>query len=134
MVGKKIKGRKRTIAVDVMGNLHAVSVDNANIHDVHLGCQIIDKIRRKYPKIKSFLADAGYRGTTVEYAKSIGCTLHISKKIKDEFAIQPFRWIVERTLSWINNYRRLPKDYEAKPLYSENYIRISMIRNGLNLC
>ncbi|MFT4967117.1 MAG: hypothetical protein ACI9CD_000112 [Candidatus Deianiraeaceae bacterium] len=94
MAGKNIKGRKRTIAVDVMGNLYDVSVDNANIHDVHLGCQnlgcqTIDKIRRKYPKIKIFLADAGYRGATVDYAKSVGCTLRISKKIKDEFAIQP---------------------------------------------
>lgn len=33
MGGKNVKGRKRTIAVDTMGNLHTVSVDKANIHD-----------------------------------------------------------------------------------------------------
>ena len=95
---------------------------------------MIDKIRKKYPKVKSFLAYAGYRGTTVEYAKSMGCTLHISRKIKYEFAIQPFRWIVERNIAWINNYRRLSKDYEANPLYSGNYINISIIRSGLVSC
>jgi putative transposase len=131
---KNVKGRKRTIAVDTMVNLHGISVDEANIHDVHLGSKMIQKMKEKFPNIKNFLADAGYRGTAVKYAESLGCTLHISKKIKDIFAIQPTRWIVERTFAWLNNFRRLSKDYEITPLSSENYIKIVMIRIGLNLC
>lgn len=134
MGGKNVKGRKRTIAVDTMGNLHTVSVDKANIHDVHLGCKIIDKIKTKFPRITNFLADQGYCGTAVKYAESLNCTLHISKKIKDTFAISPKRWIVERTFSWLNNFRRLSKDYETKVCSAENYIRIAMIRVGLNSC
>jgi hypothetical protein len=45
-------------------------VGEANIHDVHLGCKIIDKIRAKFPNIKNFLADNGCRGTAVKYAES----------------------------------------------------------------
>ena len=134
MVGKKIKGRKRTIAVDTMGNLHGVLIDEANIHDVHLGCKIIQKMKERFPNIKNFLADAGYRGTAVKYAESLGCTLYISKKIKDTFAISPKRWIVERTFAWLNNFRRLSKDYEITTCSSANYVRIAMIRMGLNLC
>jgi len=132
MVGKKIKGRKRTIAVDTMGNLHGISVDEANIHDVHLGCKMIQQMKTKFPNIKNFLADAGYRGTAVKYAESLGCTLHISKKIKDEFAIQPTRWVVERTFSWLNNYRRLSKDYEITAKSASNFIKIAMIRLTIN--
>ena len=134
MVGKKIKGRKRTIAVDIMGNLHGASIDEANDHDVHLGSEMIKQMKQKFPKLQNFLADAGYRGTAVKYAESIGCTLHISKKIKDVFAILPKRWIVERTFAWLNNFRRLSKDYETTTCSSANYIRIAMIRMGVSLC
>ena len=128
---KRIKGRKRTIAVDIMGNLHGLLIDAANIHDTHLGIKIINQIREKFSKIRNFLADAGYRGSAVKYAKSIGCTLHISKKIKDVFAISPKRWIVERTFAWLNNFRRLSKDYETTIKSSLNFIKIAMIRVGL---
>lgn len=131
MEEKKIKGRKRTIAVDTMGNLHAVSVDEANIHDTHLGIKMINQIRERFPNIRNFLADAGYRGSPVEYAKSIGCTLHISKKIKDTFAIQPKRWVVERTFSWLGNFRRLSKDYEVTIKSALGFIKVAMIRLGL---
>ena len=59
-------------------------------------------------------------------------TLHISKKIKDEFAIQPTRWVVERTFSWLNNYRRLSKDYEITAKSASNFIKIAMIRLTIN--
>ena len=45
---KNVKGRKRTIAVDTMGNLHGISVDEANIHDVHLGSKMIQKMKEKF--------------------------------------------------------------------------------------
>ena len=38
-----------------MGNLHDVSVDNANIHDVHLGCKILGKLEENIRKSKAFL-------------------------------------------------------------------------------
>jgi transposase len=37
----------------------------------------------------------------------------ISEKIKPhQWEKLPWRWIVERTFSWLNNFRRLSKDYE----------------------
>ena len=49
----------------------------------------------------------------------------ISPRIKNEFEIQPIRWIVERTLSWFGNDRRLSKDFEIRAFYQENICIIS---------
>ena len=50
--------------------------------------------------------------------------MEISKKIKDEFAVLPIRWIVERTFAWLG---RLFKDYEILTRSAENMIRIAML-------
>ena len=43
MEEKKIKGRKRQIAVDTQGNLHQVFVHQANIHDSKGGAVLVEK-------------------------------------------------------------------------------------------
>ena len=132
MVGKKVK---RHIAVDILSNLLHVKVHAANINDTKAGCDVFQKALRKYPSIKSFSGDAGYRDTSVEYVHNIlNKVLHISKKIKDEFAILPKRWIVERTFAWINNFRRASKDFEILTSSAENIVRIAMIRLTIKKC
>ena len=44
------------------------------------------------------------------------------------FTPLPHRWIVERTLSWLSQNRRLSKDYERKCATSEAWITVAMIR------
>ena len=55
-------------------------------------------------------------------------------KIKDEWAILPKRWIVERTFSWLGHYRRLSKDVEILTTTAENMIRIEMLKITLAKC
>ena len=40
----------------------------------------------------------------------------------------PRRWVVERTWAWLNQSRRLSKDYERLPKSSEAMISLSMTR------
>jgi putative transposase len=47
------------------------------------------------------------------------------------FEILPYRWIVERTKSWWNRYRRLSKDYELLVEMSEAMIYGAMIHSML---
>ena len=61
--GKKVKGRKRHILVDTIGNLLGVVVHAANIHDTKAGIMVVDKSLQIYPTIKAISADAGYRKT-----------------------------------------------------------------------
>ncbi len=65
---------------------------------------------------------------------TLGLELHISKKIKDTFAILPMRWVVERTFAWLGNYRRLSKDYEILTRTAENMVRIAMLRITVAKC
>ena len=133
--GKKVKGHKRHILVDIMGNLLHVEVHAANISDTKAAGNLLARAVEKYPSIKAFSGDAGYCGTAVLFAEeTLGLPLHISRKIKDGWAVLPKRWVVERTFSWLNNFRRLSKDYEILTATSENMIRIAMIKLTLAKC
>lgn len=133
---KKVKGRKRHIITDIEGRLLHVKVHAANIHDTKAGCDLFERVKEKISDLKGFSADAGYRGTSVKHIqKKMRLKIEISKKIKDKWSILAKRWIVERTFAWINNFRRMAKDFEILTCSAENFIRISMIKIMLDkLC
>ena len=132
MVEKKTKGRKRHIIVDIMGNLLAIVVHAANIHDTKAGIKPARVAYQKYPTIKKFCGDDGYRKSFEEaVASELGLEVDISKRIKPQFEILPKRWIVERTLGWANHSRRLSKDYEIKTEHAENMFVISHLHTLL---
>ena len=85
-----------------------------------------------FPRLSLVWADAAYGGELVHWTAShCGWTLEIVKKSEEQkdlkgFAVQPHRWIVERTFAWLCKYRRLVKDYEFLPESSEAMIRLAM--------
>jgi putative transposase len=44
------------------------------------------------------------------------------------FQVLPRRWVVERTFSWIDQNRRMSKDYERLPETGEAFIYAAMSR------
>jgi transposase len=44
------------------------------------------------------------------------------------FAVQPRRWVVERSFAWLVRNRRLRIDYERRVQTSENLIEVAFIR------
>ena len=128
-MGEKTKGHKRHIVTDTMGNLLAVVVHAANIHDTKAGIIAAKRAVEKYPSIQRFCADAGYRKTfEKDVAELLGLSVEISKRITSEWQALPKRWVVERTLAWMNNSRRLSKDYEISILSSQAMCMISALR------
>ena len=97
-----------------MGNILAVIVHAANIHDTVSGVGVAKAAHGKYPSIKGFCGDMGYKGTFVtEISKIPGVHVDISETIKPhEWEKLRWRWVVERTFGWLNHSRRLSKDYE----------------------
>ena len=115
-----------------MGNLLAVVVHAANIHDTKSGILVARDAFKKYPSIQRFCGDAGYRKTFEEdVAREFGLGVDISVRIKPEWEVLPKRWIVERSLAWLNNSRRLSKDYEISVQSSQAVCLIAASRTLL---
>jgi len=135
MEEKKIKGRKRHICTDTMGNLLCAKVHAANVHDTKGGPFIFAKASNRYPSIKGFLADLGYRGTSRNFVENtLNRKLDILKRIAGGFHVIPQRWVVERTLAWLGNFRRLSKDFEILTRTAESVIYIAMMKITLGKC
>ncbi len=107
--------------------LHAI-VHAANIQDRDGGAMLMATLFGLYPFLVKLYADGGYQGPEFCNAmKAIFAQIEVeivkrSDQVKG-FAILPKRWVVERTLAWLNRCRRLAKDWEnlnhkARPSYS----------------
>jgi transposase len=126
MGGKKVKGRKRHIVTDTQGHLLHVKVHAANTHDTVAGCFVFEKAIQKYPTLKGVCADGGYRKTMEEFVTQVlQKTIEISQRITPGWSVLAKRWIVERTFSWLNHFRRLSKDYEISTKSSETFVMIA---------
>lgn len=89
---------------------------------------VLTKALESYPNFKGVCADAGYRKTFVATASELGLTVDISERIRpNEWQILSKRWRVERTFGWMNNSRRLSKDYEIRTLSAAAMVTISHI-------
>jgi len=133
--GKKIKGRKRHIVVDTQGYLLSVKVHAADKHDSKMGFEVLKAMKYDFSRMKMIYADGGYRGELIESVKNkLGYEMEITlRSDKDaEFKPLPKRWIVERTFSWFENFRRLAKDYEHSIRSSEAMITLTFIALMLN--
>lgn len=119
--------------MDVLGCLLSVVVHAANIHDTKGGISTAKRAYEQYPSIQKFCADAGYRGTFVsELKEQLDLDVDISEKIKPhQWEKLPWRWVVERTLSWLNHSRRLSKDYEISISSAEAMVKISLFHTLL---
>jgi putative transposase len=135
---KKVKGHKRHIIVDILGNLLAVNVHAANISDTIAAGPVLKAAVQSYPTIQAFSGDAGYRGTAeIFVSEELKLTLHIAQKPateKGQFQVIPKRWIVERTFAWLGHFRRLAKDFEILVTTAENMIRIAMLKLTVAKC
>ena len=116
-----------------MGNLLAVIVHAANIHDTISGIEPALFAFERYPSLERFCGDAGYRGTfVIDVDDILGVGVDIAEKIRPhEWEKLPWRWVVERTFSWLNNSRRLSKDYEISVEAAEAVVKISHLHTLL---
>jgi putative transposase len=128
--GKKIKGRKRHIITDTQGLLLSVKVHAANQHDSKAAMEVISKLKWRFERMKKIYADGGYRGELADNVKDkfqydMEITLRRDKSI--DFQPLPKRWVVERSFSWFESFRRLAKDYERTCCAAENMIYLAFI-------
>jgi putative transposase len=131
--GKKIKGIKRHVVVDVLGLLFGVVVHAASIQDRDGAKILLKRIAKLLPKVEIIWADSGYAGKLIKWVKThTGWKLEIVKRTqKHVFSVLPKRWIVERTFGWLMFWRIMNRHHERKHDTAENIMRIIMIKNML---
>src|SRR5882724_3354475 len=131
--GKKIKGKKRHILVDTLGLLLHAIVHRADIQDRDGGILVMATLFGMFPFLKTLFADGGYQGP--QFATALAKVLpHLDVEIVKRsdaaigFKIIPKRWIVERTIAWLNRCRRLSKDWENLNRKALAFLRLASIR------
>ena len=132
--GKKIKGRKRHVAVDTLGLVLGIMITTAAVQDRDAAKTLIKRLVGLFGRLQIIWADGGYLGALVQWVKQLRpfgkLRLEIVRRCAEVkgFKVLPKRWIVERTFGWFFKSRRLCRDYEVRLDHSEAMIRICMIR------
>jgi putative transposase len=145
---KKVRGRKREIIVDTLGFIWGTKVHAANEVEQKRGFEAILNFPIGEPPPKRVLGDFSYSKPPfdVELFKHWGIWPETRKGTKPimrkkdgtktatigKSNLKPQRWIVERSFAWMNNYRRLSRDYERKVKNSEALLYISQLQILLN--
>ncbi len=126
---KKVKGRKRHIAVDTDGRLLAMNLTPADVADSTGAQMVLDALKERWPWVKRLFGDAAYdRRTLMDKAAFMDFTIEVVRKLEGQqgFAVQPRRWVVERTFAWLMRWRRLVRDYEQRIDVSHNMIYLAL--------
>ena len=129
---KMVKGRKRHLAVDTMGLLVGAIVHSANVQDRDGAPHLLQAIRYAFPWLRHVFADSAYAGGKLRAALAqLGdWVIEIVRRSDDAkgFVLLPRRWVVERTLAWLNRNRRLAKDFEATIESAVTWLYIASVK------
>ncbi len=129
-------GTKRHIVVDRNGLPLAVTISGSNVHDSRMLEETVDAIpplrlpakRRGRPRQRprKLHADKGYDYPRCRRAlRARGTIPRIARRgIESSERLGRYRWVVERTLSWLNRFRRLKVRYERRGEMHQAFLTI----------
>ena len=119
--------------------MHAL-VHSADIQDRDGGILVMATLFGKFPFLKKLFADGGYQGPQFQAAMKRTLPNVVVEIVKRSdkavgFVVLAKRWLVERTIGWLNRCRRLAKDWECQNRNALNFLRLASIRMMLRkLC
>lgn len=134
------QGVKRSLLTEAAGIPLAVVIEGANRHDMKrvrntLGNIMVQRPAPAAATPQGLCLDKGYDFDEVrDIVQEFGFTAHIRtrgeevKAIKDEAGFKARRWVVERTHSWLNRFRRILVRWEKLP---ETYIAMLHLACGI---
>ena len=115
-------------------------VHEANVHDSVGADGLIDKMRVCFPRLKKMLADGGYKGRKLAdtVRQKLGAEFTVVLRPDEspkKFSVLPLRCIVERSFSWLENFRRIAIDHEFYSDTGEAMVQLAFCRLMYNkLC
>ncbi len=121
------------------GLLLQAIVHTAGLQDRDGGVLLMNSLFGTFPCLLKLYADGGYQGVKFQHGVK-----HVCRKINVEivkrtdtakFTILSKRWVVERTIAWLNRCRRLAKNWECRNRNALAFLRWASIRMMLRrLC
>ena len=105
----------------------------ADIQDRDGGVLVMATLFGMFPFLLKLYADGGYQGDQFQSAL-LGIMRQVNVEIVKRsdtakgFTVLPKRWIVERTIGWLNRCRRLAKDWECLNRSALAFLRWASIR------
>jgi transposase len=86
-----------------------------------------------YPFLLKLYADGGYQGPAFQAGvrrvlRRLKITIVQRPAATKGFVVLPRRWVVERTIAWLNRCRRLAKDWECLSRKALAFLRLASIR------
>jgi len=118
---------------DTCGLLVGAEVHPADVQDRDGAKLVIEAVHRLFPWLRHLFADSVYNGPNLRdaLAKFGDWTLSKSSNApltRPDFKLLPRRWVVERTLAWLNRNRRLAKDFEASIASAKAWVYIASVQ------
>ena len=111
--------------------MHAI-IHAADIQDRDGGLLLMGTLFGMFPFLLKLYADGGYQGPVFQDGLKRVCravNVEIVKRSNiGRFVVLPKRWIVERTIGWLNRCRRLAKDWECLNSNARAFLRWASIR------
>jgi transposase len=112
--------------------MHAI-VHPADVQDRDGGALLMATLFGLYPFLRKLYADGGYQGPLFQAAaKQALAKLEVEIVKRSDrakgFLVLPKRWIVERTIAWLNRCRRLAKDWECLNRKALSFVHLASIR------
>ena len=119
--------------MDTLGLLLHAIVHPANTQDRDGGIALLTSLANRFPLLAKLFADGAYQGP--QFREGVAklrpqlatAIITRSDQVKG-FVALPKRWIVERTLAWLNRNRRLAKDFENRMRYALAFVQLASIR------
>ena len=112
--------------------MHGVA-HGADIQDRDGGVLPMATLFGALPFLLKLYADGGYAGPRFQ-AGLAGAMRQVEAEVVKRsdaakgFAVLPKRWIVERTMAWLNRCRRLAKDWECLNRRALAFLHLASIR------
>ncbi len=129
---KMIKGRKRHLLTDTIGLPVGLIVTRADVQDRDGAPPLLANVRCSFPWLRHVFADSGYAGDKLKNALlgNGDWTIEIIKRSDTAkgFVLLPRRWVVERTIAWLNRNRRLAKDVKASIASPTTWLYIASVK------
>ena len=112
--------------------LHAL-VTAADVQDRDGGVLVLATLFGQFPFLRKLFADSAYAGPIFRNGTATAMPdleVEIVKRSDRSkgFVVEPKRWIVERTIGWLNRCRRLAKDWENRNQNALAFLRLASIR------